>query len=230
MRINSINNLFGKMTMWILKHRLLVVISFIGILAFSFVGMKRIMMKTSFDDYFIKDDPMLIKTNEFKSIFGNDYYVAVLVNNDNIFSHESLKLIRELSNELVDSLSYAEKVTSLTDLEFMVGNDDGMQIEQIVPEDIPIDKQGLQAIKEKAYSKPHIASKLVSKDGKMTWILVKLRPFPEEQEWKKSSDLAPDMLTGKETEHIINKDKYKSLSPNAAGMPYLNYENFVFLK
>lgn len=230
MRINSINKIFGKMTMWILKHRLLVVISFIGILAFSFVGMKRIMMKTSFDDYFIKDDPMLIKTNEFKSIFGNDYYVAVLVNNDNIFSHESLKLIRELSNELVDSLSYTEKVTSLTDLEFMVGNDDGMQIEQIVPEDIPIDKQGLQAIKEKAYSKPHIASKLVSKDGKMTWILVKLRPFPEEQEWKKSSDLAPDMLTGKETEHIINKDKYKSLSPNAAGMPYLNYEKFVFLK
>ena len=96
MRINSINKIFGKMTMRILKHRLLVVISFIGILAFSFVGMKRIMMKTSFDDYFIKDDPMLIKTNEFKSIFGNDYYVAVLVNNDNIFSHESLKLIREL--------------------------------------------------------------------------------------------------------------------------------------
>lgn len=230
MKIEKINRKFRQMSVWILRHRMLVVGLFALLVAFSFVGTKRIVMKTSFDDYFVSDDPMLLKTDEFKSIFGNDYYVAVLVKNKDVFSKRSLTLIRELSNELKDSLSYADKVTSLTDLEFAVGSEEGMTIEQIVPEEIPSDADGLNEIKRKAYSKPYLSKKLVSKDGTMTWIMVKLRPFPADSVWKKTSDIAPDMVTGKETRRIITKAKYAELSPNAAGMPYMSYEKFVYLK
>ena len=230
MKIEKINCKFRQTAEWILRHRLLVTGLFALLVAFSFVGTKRIVMKTSFDDYFVSDDPMLLKTDEFKSIFGNDYYVAVLVKNKDVFSKRSLTLIRELSNELKDSLSYADKVTSLTDLEFAVGTDEGMTIEQIVPEQIPSDAAGLKEIRRKAYSKPYLSKKLVSKDGTMTWIMVKLRPFPADSVWKKTSDIAPDMLTGKEAGHIIGKAKYAELSPAAAGMPYMSYEKFVYLK
>ena len=230
MKIEKINRKFRQTAEWILRHRLLVVGLFALLVAFSFVGTKRIVMKTSFDDYFMSDDPMLLKTDEFKSIFGNDYYVAVLVKNKDVFSKRSLTLIRELSNELKDSLSYADKVTSLTDLEFAVGTEEGMTIEQIVPEQIPSDAAGLKEIRRKAYSKPYLSKKLVSKDGTMTWIMVKLRPFPADSVWKKTSDIAPDMVTGKEAGRIITKAKYAELSPNAAGMPYMSYEKFVYLK
>ena len=230
MKIEKINCKFRQTAEWILRHRLLVTGLFALLVAFAFVGTKRIVMKTSFDDYFVSDDPMLLKTDEFKSIFGNDYYVAVLVKNKDVFSKRSLTLIRELSNELKDSLSYADKVTSLTDLEFAVGTDEGMTIEQIVPEQIPSDAAGLKEIRRKAYSKPYLSKKLVSKDGTMTWIMVKLRPFPADSVWKKTSDIAPDMLTGKEAGHIIGKAKYAELSPAAAGMPYMSYEKFVYLK
>ncbi|MDZ3818743.1 efflux RND transporter permease subunit [Prevotella bivia] len=230
MKIEKINRKFRQTAEWILRHRLLVTGLFALLVAFSFVGTKRIVMKTSFDDYFVSDDPMLLKTDEFKSIFGNDYYVAVLVKNKDVFSKRSLTLIRELSNELKDSLSYADKVTSLTDLEFAVGTEEGMTIEQIVPEQIPSDAASLKEIRRKAYSKPYLSKKLVSKDGTMTWIMVKLRPFPADSVWKKTSDIAPDMVTGKEAGHIITKAKYAELSPNAAGMPYMSYEKFVYLK
>ena len=230
MKIEKINCKFRQTAEWILRHRLLVTGLFALLVAFAFVGTKRIVMKTSFDDYFVSDDPMLLKTDEFKSIFGNDYYVAVLVKNKDVFSKRSLTLIRELSNELKDSLSYADKVTSLTDLEFAVGTDEGMTIEQLVPEQIPSDAAGLKEIRRKAYSKPYLSKKLVSKDGTMTWIMVKLRPFPADSVWKKTSDIAPDMLTGKEAGHIIGKAKYAELSPAAAGMPYMSYEKFVYLK
>ena len=59
---------------------------FAVVIAFSLVGAKRTVVRTSFDDYFLSDAPMLLKTNEFKSIFGNDYYVAVPVKNMDIFS------------------------------------------------------------------------------------------------------------------------------------------------
>ncbi len=230
MKIVRINSKFKQLADWILRHRLVVAALFAVVVAFSFVGVKRIVMRTSFDDYFVSDDPMLLKTNEFKSIFGNDYYVAVLVKNKDVFSRRSLTLIRELSNELKDSLSYADKVTSLTDIEFAMGTEEGMTIEQIVPDEIPSDAASLAEIKQKAYSKPYLARKMVSHDGTMTWIMVKLRPFPEESVWKQTSDIAPDMLTGKETGRIIGKAKYAELSPNAAGMPYMGYEKFVYLQ
>nr|WP_314755868.1 MMPL family transporter [uncultured Prevotella sp.] len=230
MKIEKINRKFGQLTRWTLSHRILVTGLFALIVAFSFVGTKRIVIRTSFDEYFVGDDPMILKTNEFKSIFGNDYYVAVLVKNKDLFSTRSLTLIRQLSNELKDSLSYADKVTSLTDIEFAVGTEDGMTIEQIVPDRIPSDAAALREIKRKAYSKPYLARKMVSSDGTMTWIMVKLRPFPEDSVWKQTSDIAPDMLTGKETGRIIGKAKYAELAPNAAGMPFLSYEKFIYLQ
>lgn len=229
MKIVKINEGFGRFADWLLRHRLLTALLFFALIAFSFVGMQRIVMRTSFEEYFVSDDPMLLKTNEFKSVFGNDYYVAVLVKNEDIFSQRSLSLIRELSNELKDSLSYAEKIISLTDMEFTVGTQDGMTIEQIVPDEIPSDAASLSEIKAKAYSKPYIADKMLSDDGTMAWIMVKLRPFPEEEVWKKTSDIAPEMLTGKETGHIIAKAKYAELSPNASGVPYLSYEKYIYL-
>lgn len=125
MKIEKINNFFGRYAEKLLRVRWLTLAAFVVVIALSVVGMGRMVKETSFDDYFIEDDPMLVKTEEFKSHFGNDYYVGVLTQCDNHFTKEHLTTLRALSNELQDSLSYADKVTSLTDIEFMVGGDEG---------------------------------------------------------------------------------------------------------
>ena len=182
MNIEKINSKFRQFGQFVVNHRLMVFVFFIALLIFSIAGLTSIYYETSFDTYFVKDDPMLLKTDEFKSIFGNDYYVAVLVkNSEGLFTKKNLTLIRELSNELMDSLSYSEKITSITDLEFMVGTEDGMELQQIVPEVIPDSKEGLDSIRQKAYSKEYVSKKLISIDGTMSWILVKLRPLPFRQ-------------------------------------------------
>lgn len=221
MKIEKINDLFGKYAEQLLRMRWLTLGAFVLILVVSVLGMKRMVTETSFDDYFIEDDPMLVKTEEFKSHFGNDYYVGVLTQCDNHFTKENLTTLRALSNELMDSLSYADKITSLTDIEFMVGSDEGMTIEQIVPDVIPDNgSPAMDSIKARAYSKPHVARKLVSKDGRMSWIMVKLRTFPKDSVWKKQGNVSPDIVTGQEVEHIIKKPEYASLSPKGTGMPY----------
>lgn len=192
--------------------------------------MKRMVKETSFDDYFIEDDPMLVKTEEFKSHFGNDYYVGVLTHCDNHFTKKNLTTLRALSDELLDSLSYADKVTSLTDIEFMVGNDDGMTIEQIVPDEIPDEgTAAMDSIKARAYSKPHVARKLISPKGDLSWIMIKLRAFPKDSVWKKTSNVAPDIITGEEVERIINKPEYASLHPKGTGMPYVTHCKTVYI-
>ena len=230
MKIEKINELFALFAEQLLRRRWLVLASFALVIIVSVVGMKRMVKETSFDDYFIEDDPMLVKTEEFKSHFGNDYYVGVLTQCDNHFTKENLTTLRALSNELLDSLSYADKVTSLTDIEFMVGSDEGMTIEQIVPDEIPDDgTPAMDSIRARAYSKPHVARKLISEKGDLSWIMVKLRTFPKDSVWKKTSTIAPDIITGQEVERIIKKPEYASLHPKGTGMPYVTNCKTVYI-
>ena len=230
MKIERINELFARYAEQLLRARWWTLGAFALVIVLSVIGMNRMVKETSFDDYFIEDDPMLVKTEEFKSHFGNDYYVGVLTKCDNHFTKEHLTTLRALSNELLDSLSYADKVTSLTDIEFMVGSDDGMTIEQIVPDEIPDnDTPAMDSIKARAYSKPHVARKLISEKGDLSWIMVKLRAFPKDSVWKKTSTVAPDIITGQEVERIIKKPEYASLHPQGTGMPYVTNCKTVYI-
>ncbi len=225
MKIQKINNWFERRATGIIKRRWLIIVIFLAIVAVGFNGLRSLNVESSWENFFLEDDPVLVKSDEFKEIFGNDSFVAILTECDNSFTKKSLELIRELSNELMDSISYAEKITSLTYIEFMMGTEFGMQIEQIVPDIIPSDKQSLEKIRGKAYSKPKIAERLISKDGKLTWIVLKLRTFPEKEIWEKEENpIVPEYLTGAEVEKIISKEKYKAISPRATGMPYLTYK------
>ena len=129
MKIERINRWFRHRGEWIIRKRWIVLGGFFFFLLLGFNGLRFLSIKTSWEDYFLEDDPMIIKTEEFKSVFGNDNYAAVLTDCDNTFTKENLELIRRLSNVMLDSISYAEKVTSLTDIEFMIGNEEGMAIE-----------------------------------------------------------------------------------------------------
>ena len=230
MKIERINELFARYAEQLLRIRWWTLSAFALVIILSVIGMNRMVKETSFDDYFIEDGPMLVKTEEFKSHFGNDYYVGVLTQCDNHFTKENLTTLRALSNELLDSLSYADKVTSLTDIEFMVGSDDGMTIEQIVPDEIPADgSPAMDSIRARAYSKPHVARKLISEKGDLSWIMVKLRTFPKDSVWKKTSTVAPDIITGQEVERIIKKPEYASLHPKGTGMPYVTNCKTVYI-
>lgn len=177
MKIERINDWFARQGRWMVQKRWLVLSLFILVFAIGFTGLRYFKVSASWENYFLEDDPMLVKTKEFKDIFGNDNFAAVLTQCDNSFMKENLELIRELTNEMMDSISYADKITSLTDIEFMVGNEEGMTIEQIVPDLIPTDAASLETIRRKAYMKPHIAERLVSKDGTLSWIISSCVPF-----------------------------------------------------
>lgn len=229
MKIERINRWFVHRGEWIIRKRWWVLVAFVLLLVLGLGGLRYMNISTSWNDYFLENDPMLVQTEQFKEIFGNDNYAAVLTTCDNTFTKENLQLIRRLSNEMLDSLSYADKITSLTDVEFMVGNEQGMEIEQIVPEDIPDDRDELEEIRRRAFMKPYIANRLVSKDGKQTWILLKLRPFPEDSVWKAQGVISPSMSTGQELHKIIMKPEYAPLHPKGSGMPYLTERKMDFV-
>lgn len=230
MSIRKINAWFARYGAWVIRRRWWLIGAFVLLLALGVNGIRYLQVESSYESYFLEGDPMLLKSDEFKSIFGNDTYLAVLTECDNSFTAEHLGLLRELSNEILDSITYAEKITSLTDLEFMVATDDGVRIEQIVPEVIPDDPVGLEAIRQRAYSKEHLARRIVSSDGRYTWVLLKLRPFPKDTTLMRyGKSFSPEDLTGYELERIVKSPRYAELHLRGAGMPYVNQQKMKWL-
>lgn len=108
MKIERINDWFARQGRWMVQKRWLVLSLFILVFAIGFTGLRYFKVSASWENYFLEDDPMLVKTKEFKDIFGNDNFAAVLTQCDNSFMKENLELIRELTNEMMDSISYAD--------------------------------------------------------------------------------------------------------------------------
>lgn len=76
MKIEKINEKFGAFAERLLRVRWWVLAAFTAVMVLAVMGVKKMVVQTSFDDYFIEGDPMLVKTDEFKAHFGNDYFVG----------------------------------------------------------------------------------------------------------------------------------------------------------
>jgi hypothetical protein len=220
--IEKINTKFERLAHHILKLRWLYLLLFIATIIACIYGSTLIKIDTSNENSFLESDSIKIQTNYFEEIFGNDQYVIVLLENENLFTQESLQLLRDLHNELADSVVFIERITSLNDLEFTAGDAYGMVIEQIVPDVIPDDPQQLLEIKEKAFSKENFRKRFISSDATQTILSIKFLAFPED--WQEDYKTSPDELAGESVLSIINQDKYAPLNPRAVGMPVINHE------
>lgn len=220
--IEKINAWFAIRATGLIRNRWYFLAGFALVLGIAFYGTTLIKVDVSNESNFLPNDPIRQQTREFEELFGNDQYVAVMVENDKIFSKEVLEKLRQLHHELYDSVPFADKVSSLIDVEFTRGTEYGMSIEQIVPENIPDSEEALEKIRSLAFSKKNFRERLISSDGSQTWIMIKLLPFPED--WEDSYEEYPQLMVGSAVDHILEKEQYSDLNPRGTGMPYLAHE------
>ncbi|MCG8618336.1 MAG: MMPL family transporter [Desulfobacterales bacterium] len=226
--INRINEIFGSAGERIVRFRYLIVICFVLILAFGFAGLGKVKTDAGWDKWLLDDSELKLAEDEFKDIFGNNDYVGVLVTADTLLDPAILKLIRELSRELEAKVPFANDVLSITDCEFSLGNDAGIEIINPVPDPIPTDSATLANIREQLLSKDLLRGKLISRDATQSWIMLRLSPFPEG--WRDENNKAADMVVGKVATDIIRQDKYAPLTPKSAGMPVIAHDKTAFFK
>jgi len=220
--IEKINRWFAKRAWGLIRERWYFLLGFVVVLCVAFYGTTLIKVDVSNESNFLPNDPIRQQTKKFEELFGNDQFVAVMVENENLFTREVLLKLRQLHQELYDSVPFVEKVTSLIDVEFTRGTDYGMSIEQIVPASIPDTEEAMDEIRKLAFSKKNFRERLISSDGKQTWIMIKLLPFPEQ--WEGQYEEYPQLMVGSAVDQILGKEVYAELNPRGTGMPYLAHE------
>ena len=241
--IEKINSRFRSLGLLIINRRIFFLLLFVLLVAASFPGIKGLKANYSNDSWFLDDDPLIKVENILKDIFGNNTNCAALIEVDEIFEKEILEKIRDLGNEVEENVPYADDVISIADLEFIEGTEWGMDIGQLIPDEIPSDRKSLNILKIKALSKPSIRNKLVSADSTESWLILRLLNYPENWNTDKnhfeyiqreaernpelykgidvSKPVDPEDIAGVIFKKIVRQEKYDVLNRTASGLPVL---------
>lgn len=226
--LNRINSWFRKSGSVIIRFRWLFLVALLLLDITAYFGVKKIEVIASDQGLFLEDDEIVKATKTFEEYFGNNDFVALLVESEDIFNRNTLSMIRELSSELESDVPYVDDVLSLTNLKIPVGTKSGFNILPIIPEVIPTGPEQLKELKSQAFSKKILVNKLFSDDSRQTWIILHLLPYPED--WHEHSPVHPEHQVGEKVSEIIRSEKFKEFNIKATGYPVTQYEGNEFFK
>lgn len=232
MKLTGIHKFFKKIGAFQLKYRWAFLICLLALTVAGFTGLKHLRIVSATEEVFIRPEEEIRNEERFKEIFGSNDNIVLLVEADDVFKPEVLKAIKEIGNELLEKVPYADSLTSITDMDITIGTEDGMEIGNPYKDGIPEDSAKLKEAKDFILSRKSIVNKLVSADAKETWIVLSLKATPSEEEWQKTSDKAPMYVIGDAAIDIVTNPKYKSsaYTMKPAGLPYTETEEKAMMK
>ena len=204
MKVSKINAFFRKVGQAQIKHRWLCLLALLAWTLVCLSGMRKFRSESNNNDWIVNGSEIQVNSDHFKDIFGNDQYVLVLVQADDVFSPDVLKMIDRLGDRLESEVPFAEKVTSLTTVSIPIGVEGGLEVKSPFEDGIPSDPAELAQKKAFILSRESIVNNLVSDDAKETWITLKLYPFENE-----SVDV---VKVGHAAEKVIMSGEFKSAS------------------
>lgn len=185
---------FELLSHWLFRNKWLVVffmVVFIGILA---TQIPHIVVDTSTEALFFKDDPEMVKYDQFRDQFGRDEIAIVSIKSSNLFSLPILRKLRAIHRELEHEVPYLNDITSLVNVTAVRGEKDELIIEELM-EDWPENESGMDDyidfIKTYAMSHHLYRNYLLSEDGNFTAIVLESDVYvdPSDQEGSSVMDV-----------------------------------------
>ena len=202
MKVSKINKFFRRIGEAQIKHRKLCLIILFAVTLVCLSGMRNFRSESSNSDWIVNGSEIKKNSDHFKEVFGNDQYVLVLVQADDVFAPDVLNMIDRLGERLETEVPFADKVTSLTTVSIPIGDEEGFEVKSPFNDGIPTDAHELVEKKALIMSRESIVNNLVSDNAKECWISLKLNPFKNESE-----DVS---AVGHAAEKVIMSEEFKS--------------------
>lgn len=202
MKVSKINKFFRRIGEAQIKHRKLCLIILLAVTLVCLSGMRNFRSESSNSDWIVNGSEIKKNSDHFKEVFGNDQYVLVLVQAEDVFAPDVLNMIDRLGERLETEVPFADKVTSLTTVSIPIGDEEGFEVKSPFNDGIPTDARELAEKKAFIMSRESIVNNLVSDNAKECWISLKLNPFKNESE-----DVS---AVGHAAEKVIMSEEFKS--------------------
>lgn len=157
---------------WILRARWPALLLVAALSAAAGMLTSRITVDTSLDTWFVEDDAALVRYREFRREFGEDEFIVMAVEADDVFTPAVLREVDRLTDAAGD-IPGVRRATSVTNVKVPQRAGRTVRIEPLVRR-LPKSAEQAAALRQQAASNPMIAGNLVSDDGRAAAILVQL--------------------------------------------------------
>ncbi len=129
------NKLINHWATFVIKYRWMVMVGFLILIFGSIPFFKNLYFDNSSDKFFVKGDPTLTIYDDFRDKFGSTEYLGVAfetrAGDKNVFHPETLRAIAGLT-EFFENHEYVTKVSSLTNYQFTLAQDDMLDVEDLI--------------------------------------------------------------------------------------------------
>ncbi len=168
-------NFREKITQSIIDHPNRAIMISILMVLVSIPGLFQIKSDFSYRIWYSEQDPLLQRYDFYEKLFGNDDSLVLgIYREEGLYNEESLVHLEELTNDIwkVDSVI---RVDSLTNFDYVDIVEDEIDVGALVDTQ-SIDQSYIEKLKKKVKDHSFIEENYISKDGKLSVIVAKIKP------------------------------------------------------
>lgn len=190
---------------------LAIAFAFIAVLALQ---LPKLTMDTSSEGMFHENDPILKSYYEFREQFGRDEMVVIAIQPKNIFALSFLKKLEKLHYALEENVAHLYDITSLINVRNTYGVKGGIVVDDLLRRMPDSSAVAMKNFKINVLSHPLYLNRFISKDGKITAIVIETNNYSslmakgEKQDFFKAQT---DIGINEEQKYLTEKENSKAV-------------------
>jgi len=173
------------------------VILFILLLSAFFISnLPNITIDTSTEGFLHKQDPALVRYEQFKEQFGQDEKIMVIVETKDIFTLDSLKKLQQLHSNLEENIPHLNDITSLINARNTRGEGESLIVEDLF-DTFPQTQEELQKIKQIALNNKMYENLLFNTALNFTTIILEPSAYENQDSGDELAGFSEDIVAQK---------------------------------
>jgi predicted RND superfamily exporter protein len=156
----------------VIRYRLAILLVTVVVAGLAATQLPKLSMATSVESMFTRHDQILTDYQRFRSQFGRDEEIVLLISSSDIFSLEFLTTLKQFHEDLENSLPLLKEVSSLANAPYIEPVDSGVRVGGFL-DNLPWTEEEAQQYRQRVHSYPGFQNLYFTPDGKHAIVVIK---------------------------------------------------------
>ena len=156
----------------VIRYRWAILLMTVVVVGLAGAQISKLSIATSIESMFTRHDPRLSDYQRFRSQFGRDEEIVLLITSPDIFSLEFLTTLKQFHEDLENSVPLLNEVSSLANAPFIESVDSGVRVTGFLDK-LPRTQEEVLQYRQRGYSYPGYQNQYFTPDGKHAIVAIK---------------------------------------------------------
>jgi len=156
----------------VIRYRLAILLMTVAVVGLAATQLPKLSIATSVESMFTRHDQILTDYQQFRSQFGRDEEIVLLISSSDIFSLEFLTTLKQFHEDLENSVPLLKEVRSLVNAPYIEPVDSGVRVGGFL-DNLPRTEEEALRYRLRGHSYPGYQNRYFTPDGKHAIVVIK---------------------------------------------------------